>query len=549
MGSGSVSSRPRWALVAWLLLLPSATGAGADGPMVQQIGDLRGRIAEAVAAEVAIVPFSPRLDARATPIILATGKVFLGRDGKRVLGLRPAERRAIRQAYAAGQVILLLDASTHDIEALHVLLEDGVAHESSTDPVVLAYALRQENNVATARLVTHPGEDDFGEDDLGEDELDEAELALSRALEIVIEELTLPPAPEDDAAAGSPNWGDSTLQKTILTSTDRGTYNTPVEVYALHSCLENKDYYLVNTGGTWTPEQARYESASRQAGEIQSTSNGTLIISWQRHRDHCRGGIGIYRGAFGGGDDRICRYINYPLFYQVDIVPPSGPTVVQVNAAPAGDQGKSASYSSGFSWNIGGEVVVSGKGPSAGIQAGVSWNNSVSTTVPPLVVEAGNMGNQGTFTRYRYCTIGDSVQDCTPTIQMGGAEGACRQFVVGDPQNGQTPNGRLSNVAQTVNWRVDPDTYTGSTFDITVSSRAELTTSTSQLWTHRFHNNSRAPEGYCNIWGCDCAITSVTTPTIVSHTFKVPFPSSSHCPSSDSGVASAEPNPRGAQGF
>jgi len=108
--SGSVSSRLRWAFVAWLLLLPSATGAGADGPMVQQIGDLRGRIAEAVAAEVAIVPFSPRLDARATPIILATGKVFLGRDGKRVLGLRPAERRAIRQAYAAGQVILLLSA-------------------------------------------------------------------------------------------------------------------------------------------------------------------------------------------------------------------------------------------------------------------------------------------------------------------------------------------------------------------------------------------------------------------------------------------------------
>jgi hypothetical protein len=106
-------------------------------------------------------------------------------------------------------VILLLDASTHVIEALHVLLEDRVAHESSTDPVVLAYALREENRIPTARLVIHPVGDDLVEDDLDEDEL-----ALSRALEIVIEELTCPPAdPDDDAPASSTNWGDSPLQK------------------------------------------------------------------------------------------------------------------------------------------------------------------------------------------------------------------------------------------------------------------------------------------------------------------------------------------------
>jgi hypothetical protein len=178
MESDSVPSRLWWAFVAWSLLLPAAPVAGASGLVVQQIGDGRGRIAqavaeEAVAAGLTLVPFSPGLDARATSIILAPGKVFLARNGKRVLGLRPAERSALQQAYDAGQAILLLDASTHDIEALHVLLEDGVAHESSTDPVVLAYALRQENHIPTARLVTHPIEDDVGED-LDEDELDEA---------------------------------------------------------------------------------------------------------------------------------------------------------------------------------------------------------------------------------------------------------------------------------------------------------------------------------------------------------------------------------------
>jgi hypothetical protein len=108
MESVSVLSRLRSAFAAWLLLLLSATAAGADSLVVQQIGDVRGRIAEAVAEEaiaagVTVVPFSRRLDARTTPIILATGKAFLPRNGgNRVLGLRPAERSALRQAYDAG---------------------------------------------------------------------------------------------------------------------------------------------------------------------------------------------------------------------------------------------------------------------------------------------------------------------------------------------------------------------------------------------------------------------------------------------------------------
>ena len=359
----------RWAFAVGLLLLPCAPATGASSLVVQQIGDPTGQIAEAVAAEVMVVPLSPDLDPRSTSIILASGKIFVGRDGEGVGGLRPGERRALQQAYDAGQVTLLLDASTHDIEALHVLLEDGVAHESSTDPVVLAYALRQENNIATARVVTHPVEDDFGED-LDEDELEEDELALSRALEIVIEELTQPPAaPEDDDAASSTNWGDSPVQKTILTKTHWGTYNTPVEVYALHSCQENRDYYLVNTGGSWTAESAQFESAARKAGNLilSGPPRDPVVVAkpWQLGREHCTGGIDIFKGIFPfqlDGDDRLCRYRNYPLYYQVDIVPPSGPTVVQVNAAPAGDQGKSASYTSGFSWSIFGGVEVAGKG-------------------------------------------------------------------------------------------------------------------------------------------------------------------------------------------
>ena len=97
----SIPSPLRWAVVAWLLLLPSATVAGAAS-LVQQIGDLSGSIAEAIASEVIVVPLSPLLDPRSTPIILATGKAFVGQSrcqGKRVGGLRPAERGATKQQH------------------------------------------------------------------------------------------------------------------------------------------------------------------------------------------------------------------------------------------------------------------------------------------------------------------------------------------------------------------------------------------------------------------------------------------------------------------
>jgi hypothetical protein len=511
-----------------LLLLPSAALAGASGLVVQQIGDVSGSLAAAVGAEVTVVPLSPTLDARTTPIVVGPGKVFVRRNGAQVAGLRPAERSAIRQAYEAGQVILLLDASTHDIEALHLLLADGVAHESSTDPVVLAYALRKENNIPTARLVTYPVKHDLAENDLPDDEADASELALSAALEIVVDELTrAPAAPAVDDPAASADWGSSPVQSTIITSTSNGTYNTPVEIFALHSCQQSKDYYLINTGGTWTATNAAYQSASKHAGQIRvDPNNGKLIVSWQNNTDSCEGGVAIDEPF---GDYRICRYMNYPLTYEVDIVPPAGPRVVQVNAAPAGDQGQSTSYTSGFAFSIGGGVDVSGDGPSAGIQASVTWDNSVTATVPALVVEAGEKGNQGTFTRYRYCTAGNSAQNCTSTIQMVGQSGFCRAYIVGPPQQGQTPNGRLSNVAQTVNWQVDPATYTGSTFDVTVSFTADLATSTANLWSGVFTTPEppSGPTGYCNIFGCSCGIDPQSAPVApkLSHTFKVPPPS------------------------
>ncbi|MEN8130327.1 MAG: hypothetical protein ABFS45_09060 [Pseudomonadota bacterium] len=295
------------------------------------------------------------------------------------------------------------------------------------------------------------------------------------------------------------------------------------------------DYYLVDTGGDWTATQARFESAAADPGKTAQIIVGAdhvLQVDWQSGRGACQGGGAV----FFSGAQRICRYMNYPLSYEVFIQPPVGPEVTQIEAKPSGTQGRSASYRSGFSFTIGGGVNVSGKGPSAGVQAGISWSNSVQTTVPPMVIDAGDTINEGASTKYKYCTVGTTLENCTSTIQMVGASGACRRFVVGEPQNGQTPNGRLSDVAQTVYWRVDPATYDGETFDITVTFKVDLATSTADLWYGHFVNPGgirgyTGPNGHCNQFGCNCGLLQTSSIQRLDHTFKVPFPSSTQCPS------------------
>jgi hypothetical protein len=530
----------RW-FVAWSVLVFPTLAWGQEATLVQQIGELAGEVADAVAAEVEVVPFSPAIDARTTPIIVAPGEMFLTRDGGQVRGPSGPERRALLQAYAAGQTILLLHASVHDIEALHVLVEEGVTYTSTTDPVVLAYALRQEGNIPTARIVSdirpsRPAPRYFDPEVAEQAEEEAEERALQGALDVVIGELIHPPvlAPAPPTFGGAPagNWSQSPVQTVTLTSTDFGIYNTPVGVYALHSCQENKDYYLVNTGGDWTATGAKFQTASQKAGQLSVGGSG-IMMHLQGGDQYCTAGSAIALGV----DRRLCLYEAYPQNYEIDLLPPPAPPVVQVNAAPAGDQGVSPSYTSGFSFSIGGGVEISGDGPSGGIQAGATWENSTSTTVPPLLIEAGDLPNQGAFTRYRYCTVGSGPQDCHSTIQMTNPSGdICHDYVVGQPQQGQTPNGRLSNVAQTVNWQVDPKTYGSSeTFDITVTWQAVITWTQAYLWDGQFFDpdNQRYanPTGQCNPVGCSCEIAFDTQVDTASFTFKVPFPSSTKCPS------------------
>ncbi len=491
---------------------------------VQQIGELSGDLFEEISHQVQIVRFSPRNHWQNTPIIFQGG-LYLDNDGS-VKGLRKIEREAIKQAYHSGESIVILDASVHDIEALHALLGEGAAYDSPTDHVVAAYTLRRIHGIPTASSLSYVH---FGPSEAMSPE--DEPLAFTRAIDIVVDNLQLysDPEPEPVPASGTDtaSWVDTPIQTTILQkNSTTGIYNTTIQLFALHDCVNNLDQYVVTADADWTATQAKAQSASNQDGSLSSDANGNLVVSWQDGRDYCTGGTELFVRH------SICRYTNYPLQYEMEVVPLSTGTVIQVNAAPAATQGTTTSYSSGFAFNIGGSVNISGNGPSAGIQAGVSWNNSTMVQVPPVLLKAGDTGNEGAYWKYVYCTSGDAGGNCTSHIQMKGT-GICVDYELGDPQNGQTPDGRMSATGQSVYFKAEPDTRVGDTFDIEVTFTAELATTTTNLWYGPYFNDpglycaqdGQGPEGNCNCYGCSCGTTTVKEPVALETTFKVPFPS------------------------
>ena len=155
--------------------------------------------------------------------------------------------------------------------------------------------------------------------------------------------------------------------------------------------------------------------------------------------------------------------------------------MIQLNAKPAGNQARVPLTLPGSAESGGGGHPADG--PSGGIQVGVTWSNDVSTTTVPLLLSAGDRGNQGTFTRYQYCTVGNSLPNCDLNIKISNPPNdICKNYIVQQPQQGQTLwPGFLT--LRNVQWQVDPTTYGGSTtFDVTVTWQVDMAFSQAMLW-------------------------------------------------------------------
>jgi hypothetical protein len=421
----------------------------------------------------------------------------------------------------------------------------GAAFESTTDPVLLAYIMRREDGMPTASALFNirptPDAENPGAD----------ERAYVRAYDLVVDDLSRSPLPSSEPTSdltGAPiDLSKNYVQSTTLKELTGGYYTTPVKVSSGRICegpgVVPNDFYVITSRGDWDATEAQWQSASYEKGQITLESNDEdLSIDWQNNDDYCSGGIAVVPFP-GGGDKRICRYANYPLNYYIGFEPPAlNGSTTQEGAAPSGNQGKSEQYSSSFTYGISSDVSVNGKGPQAGLGVSASWQTSVSAKVPPMVVEAGDIGpsGPGAYTKYEYCTEDDAnVGNCSSMIQMDKGDNICQDYTVGHPQTGQTPSGKLSDTIQAAAWQVTPGTYGNATsFDIVVNWDVELATSTVNFWGGSFTTKpdgfrpiNVGPTGSCNGEGCNCSFKSETTQTLrKSFTFNVPLPSDCSAP-------------------
>jgi hypothetical protein len=502
---------------AWLLGTGACTAQSKENVTVRHIGHIHSVIALRILNEVRMAPFSLTHD---SPILL---------HAKTMSRLHHRQRQELKATYDAGYSIVLLDATMQDIKALHGVIGVGVSYRSKDTGVLLAYGLHREHHTPTATLVTRvdhsPLQTPSGDPD--PTGLADEELALSRAAERTLDELRHIPQVSVPERPHDPNqdvaWQDNPLQTaTFAISSPQGVYNTPINVYALHRCLDGTDHYVVTAGADWTATNAKWQGATSDSPDpsMYLDNNNQLVINWQDTRTYCSSPG--YLRAFAD----VCRYINYPLSYELTMVPRTEGVVTQINTAPGGTQGQSASYTSGFTFSVGGTVNVSANGPGGGISVGASWNNTTQTTVPFLIVDVSNTGNEGARWNFKYCTTGlepDPGTNCTSHVQM--VKDVC-QAQLGDdsgtnPQQGQTPVGKFSNASESAYWQTKE--RVGTTFDIEVAFQAHTANTIAHLG--EGGPNDPDPIVGCNYFGCACV--SVTTPNPVSKsiTFEIPFPS------------------------
>ncbi|NEX64629.1 hypothetical protein [Noviherbaspirillum galbum] len=499
-----------------------------SNPQVRQLGLIDSIIAADITQQVKMVPFTLRQD---SPIVL---------QGRMMSTLPQSHNDELKATYRAGHAIVLLDATMEDIAALHGIIGAGITYDSKDAGGVLAYSVRQENRIPVTTLLSQvnlsPLRTAKGEPD--PTGLQDNKQAHKKAVELTVAELSRLPATSSRALQGTNqnvDWKTTPVQTTTFQQNSAsGVYNTTVNVYALHSCAMDvrtgltSDYYMVTALADWTATNAKFQSAATELGStsmyLDQDRDEYVVVNWQDdpQRNYCSS-----PSSWSNNAD-ICRYINYPLQYSVEMVPLNGGSIAQTNAKPPAQQGQATTYTSGFSFTLGGMVIVNGMGPGAGLSTGVTWNNTTQTTVAPVELELSQTTNQGAMWTYRYCTGGeepDAGGNCTSHVQT--AKDVCRAQL-GDntgtnPQQGQRPVGAFTDAVHTALWQAGPDTRVGkSTFDIQVTVTPTIGNTTANLWGASGFDNNHAG---CDPDNCDCVSTTTKTPlTGGSYVFKIPLP-------------------------
>jgi hypothetical protein len=426
--------------------------------------------------------------------------------------------------YNAGYCIALLDPTNDEIAVLHQTVKSGFEPGTSSGSVLLAYLTCKKEDNFVGRAIHTPTPDFFND----------LEESYRTAADLVVGDLLLPP--EQDILANfrqeegtSTNVANTKPAFTHLMSIPdmAGVYNSTIQGWAVYTCDKidtgislgcmsnptNLDQYFITLEADWTP--GSYWASGddvQESGHICLGEPAYYIPGkWDKgSREHCDGKRKTY-----------CGFFSYPRAYKVKMSAPkrSEGSIFQKNAVPSASGGKTKSFTSGFQFSFGGEIFASGPG----LISSATWDNQTTTTVPELILEAGNFGNQGAFWELRYDPETVEVGD-------GDKEYGClgnRKNALKDPVFGQTVDAKYSDAIQTVQWFACP-TREGTGFEVEIVFEAYMSDSQLKVWFDKIDGCSPGG-GDCketiigaNFCECDADVSDYIHPA--NFTYAIPYP-------------------------
>ena len=450
-------------------------------------------------------------------VVAGTTVSTLGNDSQSVL----------RQAFAEGWPIAIIDSTVDQINRLHEITGSGQVYDVAPGdeaPEAFAFVLRADGGYAQ-RSADAVGSDTF-----------QASLREERALGLIrwlIEARSgaSPAAVRTTTRTTASPKADSTepaeLDQLVSAWTDtrtfyyssgsaQSTFQCVQEVWQAYQVSTQNDYYYLDQICNFSPANTYVVRGKKLKTPTLFSNEDWDEVNWSNTDDYC------IPSSNSGKPWTACDYNKYATQYHINLqpyaadgtstIPSSLLTLIQENPQTTSEN---STATHGVTWSIGGQVVAGSSGASASVSAGVQVENSTTTTIPAYTIQNQSLtGTQNAEWNYTLAAVTYIDDVCTNTMN--------------EPQDIQI---QTFETEQDLIWQVQPGYRTSAGFDgtfkVQLNFSAQLTEST--MYVDEKGSTGVTNLSDCNVAGCSCSIVqSSTTPSLGEVILSIPVPSTDY---------------------
>lgn len=449
----------------------------------------------------------------AAPVVLA---------GPSVATLGDNSRAVLRQAFADGWPIALVDATVDQINRLHEITGSGQAYEvpaAGRPPEAFAF-VRRADGTYSQRSAEVLGSSSFA-----------APLRADRALGLIrwLHEARAQSVAgtANAATAQADSSGPAELDDLVSAWTDtrtffftwdgaQSTFQCVQEVWQAYQVSTKNDFYYMDQVCNFSPNDTYQVRGKKLETPTVFSNQDWDDVSWSVTDKYC------VPSSDSGDTWSACDYLHYATQYQMNLQPYSADgsgvvdaslvTLIQENPQTTSEN---STVTHGVSWSVGGEVVAGESGASASVNAGVQVENQTTTTIPAYTIQNHSLnGTQNAAWTYSIAPVTYIDDSCTNTMNA--------------PQDIQI---QTFETTQDLIWQVQPGYRTSPGFDGHFKVHLDVS---AQLYESTMYVDSDGSWGVtnlsdCNLFGCSCSIvTNSTTPSLSPVILSIPVPSTDY---------------------